>query len=46
MVYLFFLYILAGFDDAFRTLERLSIYVFDLPVDVAVKQFQEMNEAF
>ncbi len=35
-----------GFDDAFRAIERLSMYVFDLPVDVAVKQFQEMTEAF
>ena len=35
-----------GFDDAFRAIERLSMYVFDLPVDVAVKQFKDMNEAF
>lgn len=38
--------LLPGFDDAIRAIERLSIYVFDLPVDVAVKQFKEMNEAF
>jgi len=36
----------SGFDDAFRAIERLSMYVFDLPVDVAVKQFKDMNEAF
>ncbi len=35
-----------GFDDAFRAIERLSIYAFNLPVNVAVKQFQDMNEAF
>jgi len=35
-----------GFDDAFRAIERLSMYVFDLPVDVAIKQFKDMNEAF
>ena len=35
-----------GFDDAFRAIERLSMYVFDLPVDTAVKQFKDMNEAF
>lgn len=35
-----------GFDDAFRALERLSIYVFDIPVNVAVRQFQDMSEAF
>ena len=31
---------LEGFDDGFRLLERLSLYVFDLPVNLAVKQFQ------
>ena len=35
-----------GFDDGFKTLERLNTFVFDLPVDVAIKQFQNMNEAF
>jgi len=35
-----------GFDDGFRLLERLSLYVFDLPVNLAVKQFQDMEEAF
>ena len=41
-----FSHFLIGFDDAFRAIERLSMYVFDLPVDVAVKQFKDMNEAF
>ena len=35
-----------GFDDGFRLLERLSLYVFDLPVNFAVRQFQNMSEAF
>ena len=35
-----------GFDDALKLLERLSLYVFDLPVDLAVQQFQELDEAF
>ena len=37
---------LAGFDDAFKLLERLSAYVFDIPVDAAIGQFQQVNEAF
>lgn len=41
-----FLFLISGFDDAFRALERLSIYVFDIPVNVAVRQFQDMSEAF
>ena len=39
-------FLFQGFDDAFRALERLSIYVFDIPVNVAVRQFQDMSEAF
>ena len=39
-------FLISGFDDAFRALERLSIYVFDIPVNVAVRQFQDMSEAF
>jgi len=35
-----------GFDDAFKLLDRLSLYVFDLPVNLAVQQFQQMEEAF
>ena len=37
---------LLGFDDTFKLLERLSVYVFDLPVDVAINQFQKIDEAF
>ena len=32
-----------GFDDAFRAIERLSMYVFDIPEDTAVKQFKDMR---
>ena len=45
-IFTIFFHFYPGFDDAFRAIERLSMYVFDLPVDVAVKQFKEMNEAF
>ena len=36
----------AGFDDSLKLLERLSMYVFDLPVNIAVRQFEDMAEAF
>ncbi|XP_076670950.1 RUN domain-containing protein 1 isoform X2 [Andrena cerasifolii] len=35
-----------GFQDAFHTLDRLTSYRFDLPVDLAVKQFQNIKDAF
>ncbi|CAK9814741.1 RUN domain-containing protein 1 [Anthophora plagiata] len=35
-----------GFQDAFHTLDRLSTYKFDLPVDLAVRQFQNIKDAF
>ena len=35
-----------GFDDSFKAIERLHTFVFNLPVNVAIKQFQNMNEAF
>jgi len=35
-----------GFDDSLKLLERLSLYVFDLPVNIAVRQFEDMAEAF
>lgn len=38
--------VITGFDDTFKLLERLSLYVFDLPVDLAVNQFQQIEEAF
>ncbi|XP_023347513.1 RUN domain-containing protein 1, partial [Eurytemora carolleeae] len=34
-----------GFDDGFHLLERLSLYVFNLPVNLAVKQFQILFHA-
>ena len=36
----------SGFDDSLKLLERLSMYVFDLPVNIAVRQFEDMAEAF
>ncbi|XP_011138814.1 RUN domain-containing protein 1 isoform X2 [Harpegnathos saltator] len=35
-----------GFQDAFHTLDRLTTYKFDLPVDLAVRQFQNIKDAF
>ncbi|XP_014471713.1 PREDICTED: RUN domain-containing protein 1 isoform X2 [Dinoponera quadriceps] len=35
-----------GFQDAFHTLDRLTNYKFDLPVDLAVRQFQNIKDAF
>ncbi|OQR74749.1 RUN domain-containing protein 1-like [Tropilaelaps mercedesae] len=35
-----------GFEDALRSLDRLTSIHFNLPVDLAVKQLQEMHEAF
>ena len=29
-----------GFDDSFRLLERLSLYEFRVPVDLAIQQFK------
>ncbi|KAG7207801.1 hypothetical protein KM043_009408 [Ampulex compressa] len=35
-----------GFQDAFHTLDRLTNYKFDLPIDLAVRQFQNIKDAF
>ncbi|KAL0119623.1 hypothetical protein PUN28_007813 [Cardiocondyla obscurior] len=35
-----------GFQDAFYILDRLTSYKFDLPVDLAVRQFQNIKDAF
>ena len=35
-----------GFEEALKSLERLSIYSFNLPVNLAVKQFQDSKESF
>lgn len=35
-----------GFQDAFHTLDRLTSYKFELPVDLAVRQFQNIKDAF
>lgn len=35
-----------GFQDTLQSLDRLSEYTFDLPVDLAVKQFQNIKDVF
>ncbi|XP_075527538.1 RUN domain-containing protein 1 [Dermacentor variabilis] len=35
-----------GFDDALRSLDRLTGFDFDLPVDLAVRQLQNIKDAF
>ncbi|XP_058796945.1 RUN domain-containing protein 1 [Phymastichus coffea] len=35
-----------GFQDAFHTLDKLTKYKFDLPIDLAIQQFQNIKEAF
>lgn len=43
---IFILLLQIGFQDAFHTLDRLTSYKFDLPVDLAVRQFQNIKDAF
>lgn len=35
-----------GFQDALQSLDRLTSYNFELPVDLAVKQFQNIKDVF
>lgn len=35
-----------GFEDALKSLDRLTQYDFDLPVDLAVRQLQGIKDAF
>lgn len=35
-----------GFRDAFKSMERLAPYHFELPVDLAIKQFQNIKDVF
>lgn len=35
-----------GFRDAIRTVDQLSNYQFDLPIDLAVRQFQNIKDVF
>ncbi|XP_021962539.1 RUN domain-containing protein 1 isoform X2 [Folsomia candida] len=35
-----------GFEDALRSLDKLSSINFDLPVDLAIRQFQNIKDAF
>ena len=38
--------IISGFDDALVSLDRLSSLNFDLPVDLAVRPFKNIKDAF
>jgi hypothetical protein len=35
-----------GFEDTFRSLDKLSTIDFDLPVDLVIRQFQNIKDAF
>ncbi|KAM7287591.1 hypothetical protein ISCGN_031282 [Ixodes scapularis] len=35
-----------GFEDALRSLDSLAAFDFDLPVDLAIRQLQNMKDAF
>lgn len=35
-----------GFRDSFRTIEKLSAFLFQLPIDQAVRQFESINDVF
>lgn len=35
-----------GFRDALRTIDRLSHHHFELPIDLAVRQFQSIKDVF
>jgi hypothetical protein len=37
---------MTGFEDSLQSLDRLSTFKFDLPVNLAVRRFRAMNEAF
>jgi len=38
--------LISGFDDALRSLEKLNQYNFDLPADLAIRQLQNIKDAF
>ena len=35
-----------GFEDVFCAMNKLKLYEFNLPVDLAVKQFSNIKDAF
>lgn len=35
-----------GFRDALRSMERLNRFDFDLPIDLAIRQFQNIKDVF
>lgn len=42
----FFVLILPGFDDALKSLDKLNSIPFKLPVDLAVRPFSNIKDAF
>lgn len=36
----------SGFQDSLRSLDVLTGYKFDLPVDLAIRQFQNIKDVF
>jgi len=42
----YFFLLFPGFEDCFHSLDRLTQFKFDLPVDLAVRQFQNIKDAF
>ncbi|KRT81915.1 hypothetical protein AMK59_4995 [Oryctes borbonicus] len=39
-------YIILGFQDSLQSLDTLTKYKFDLPVDLAIRQFQNIKDVF
>lgn len=35
-----------GFQDSLQSLDQLTSYKFDLPVDLAIRQFQNIKDVF
>ena len=42
----YLLFFSIGFEDSLRSLEKLTNLHFELPVDLAVRQFQNIKDAF
>lgn len=39
-------FFLLGFQDSLKSLDALTSYNFELPVDLAVRQFQNIKDVF
>lgn len=46
LFYITIINFISGFDDAFHSLEKLNQYNFDLPADLAIRQLQNIKDAF